>query len=179
MHEKKARTRERIVDAATRALIRRGPVEPSVGEVMGSLGLTVGGFYAHFASKDALMLEAFCSLLQRRRDMLRQLDGSLSAVERRVLAATFYLSRRHRDSERDACPLPAALSALERLPEPFRAELERHLELMVADLAGCPEDSDKALADLALMVGGLALARALGEGGLSDRILRAARTAVI
>ncbi len=50
---------------------------------------------------------------------------------------------------------------------------------MVADLAGSPEEADKALADLALMVGGLAIARALGEGELSDRVLRAAKSAVI
>lgn len=179
MHDKKARTRERILDAATTALILHGPAEPSVGEVMGAAGLTVGGFYAHFESKEALMLEAFCQLLGRRRELLRQLDSSLSAQERRVLAAAFYLSRKHRDSEHDACPLPSALSELSRLPEPFRTELGQHLELMVADLSGCPEDADKALADLALMVGGLALARALGSGELSDRILRAAKSAVI
>ena len=59
MHEKKVRTCGRILDAATAALIRRGPREPSVGEVMGAAGLTVGGFYGHFESKEALMLEAF------------------------------------------------------------------------------------------------------------------------
>jgi hypothetical protein len=57
--------------------------------------------------------------------------------------------------------------------------LAEHLELMVAQLAGTPEEADKALADVALMVGGLALARALGTGDLSDRVLRAAKSAVI
>ncbi|HSC82985.1 MAG TPA: TetR/AcrR family transcriptional regulator [Pseudomonas sp.] len=179
MHEKKARTRERILDAATSALIRHGPAEPSVGEVMGAAGLTVGGFYAHFESKDALMFEAYCQLLGKRRELLRQLDSTLPAYERRSLAAAFYLSRRHRDSQHDACPLPSTLSEMNRLPESFRAELGRHLELMAVELSGCPEDADKALADLALMVGGLALARALGPGELSDRILRAAKSAVI
>ncbi|MBC8982936.1 TetR/AcrR family transcriptional regulator, partial [Pseudomonas lurida] len=55
MSDKKAQTRERILQAASAALIQRGPAEPSVGEVMGAAGLTVGGFYAHFESKDALM----------------------------------------------------------------------------------------------------------------------------
>ena len=105
MHEKKVRTRGRILDAATAALIRRGPREPSVGEVMGAAGLTVGGFYGHFESKEALMLEAFGQLLARRRQLLRQLDDSLDAEERRVLKAAFYLSRKHRD---------AGLSAAER-----------------------------------------------------------------
>jgi len=179
MSDKKARTRERILGAATSALIRRGPLDPSVGEVMNAAGLTVGGFYTHFESKEALMLEAFRDLLGRRRKLLRQLDDSLSAEERRVLAAAFYLSRKHRDAGGDACPLPSTLGELSRLPEPFRAVLVEHIELMVADLAGSPEDADKVLADLALMVGGLALARALGNGELSDRILRAAKSAVL
>jgi len=179
MSDKKSRTRERILDAATAALIQRGPIEPSVGEVMGAAGLTVGGFYAHFQSKDALMLEAFRQLLGRRRQLLRQLDDSLSAQDRRVLAAAFYLSRKHRDAKGDACPLPSSLGEVSRLPEPFRSVLAEHIELMTAELAGSPEDADKALADLALMVGGLALARALGDGELSDRVLRAAKSAVI
>ena len=82
MHEKKVRTRGRILDAATAALIRRGPREPSVGEVMGAAGLTVGGFYGHFESKEAFMLEAFGQLLARRRQLLRQLHGSLGAEAR-------------------------------------------------------------------------------------------------
>lgn len=179
MHEKKVRTRGRILDAATAALIRRGPREPSVGEVMGAAGLTVGGFYGHFESKEALMLEAFGQLLARRRQLLRQLDGSLGAEARRVLTAAFYLSRKHRDAGTDACPLPSALSEMGRLPEPFRAVLTEHVELMVAELAGSPEEADQVLADLALMIGGLSLARALGDGELSDRVLRAAKSAVV
>jgi hypothetical protein len=53
------------------------------------------------------------------------------------------------------------------------------MELMVAQLAATPEETDKVLADIALMVGGLALARALGAGELSDRLLRAAKSAVL
>ena len=67
MSDKKAQTRERILAAASAALLQRGPAEPSVGEVMGAAGLTVGGFYAHFDSKDALMLEVFQQMLSQRR----------------------------------------------------------------------------------------------------------------
>ena len=123
MSDKKVQTRERILAAATAALIQRGPADPSVGEVMGAAGLTVGGFYAHFESKDALMLEAFRQLLGRRRSLLKQLDEDLSPLERRALVAAFYLSRKHRDSQDDGCPAwqvdsvqqpPAALLAQER-----------------------------------------------------------------
>ncbi|WP_055135637.1 TetR/AcrR family transcriptional regulator, partial [Pseudomonas corrugata] len=157
---------------------QRGPAEPSVGEVMGAAGLTVGGFYAHFESKDALMLEAFKQLLSRRRGLIADMDAELTGEERRALVAAFYLSRKHRDSTENACPIPASIGELGRLPDPFRDVLNEHIELMAAQLAASPEDADKALADIALMVGGLALARALGPGELSDRVLRAAKSAV-
>ncbi|MNN13911.1 hypothetical protein D3C81_1269570 [compost metagenome] len=78
-----------------------------------------------------------------------------------------------------ACPLPNSLGEMQRLPEAFREVLAEHIELMTAAMVDRPEDADKALADLALMVGGLALARALGTSELSDRILRAAKSAVL
>ncbi|MOA07956.1 DNA-binding transcriptional repressor AcrR [compost metagenome] len=179
MSDKKAQTRERILDAASSALLKHGPVEPSVGEVMGAAGLTVGGFYAHFESKDALMLEAFRRLLRTRRALLKNLDPALSSAERRALVAAFYLSRKHRDSEDEGCPIPSSLAEVANLPEGFRQALVEHMELMTAELAGRPEEADAVLADMALMVGGLALARALGPGDLSDRVLRAAKKAVI
>lgn len=178
MSDKKAQTRERILQAASAALIQRGPAEPSVGEVMGAAGLTVGGFYAHFESKDALMLEAFTQLLATRRAAIKDIDGQLTGEERRSLAAAFYLSRKHRDATTQACPLPATLGEMGRLPDDFRQALNEHTELMAAQLAASPEDTDKALAGMALMIGGLALARALGPGELSDRVLRAAKSAV-
>ncbi len=179
MSDKKAKTRERILQAASCALIQHGPADPSVSDVMGAAGLTVGGFYAHFESKDALMLEAFTHLLNQRRALLSEVDPALSGLERRTLVAAFYLSRKHRDAKEQACPLPAALGDMASLADEFRTVLAEHLELMMAQLSGSPEEADKVLADLALMVGGLALARALGTDPLSDRVLRAAKSAVV
>lgn len=179
MADKKAQTRERILDAASAALISRGPEQPSVNEIMGAAGLTVGGFYAHFESKEALMLEAFDRLLGERRAAIAQMDEQLPCDERRALMAAFYLSRKHRDASRQACPLPSTVGNMPRLPEGFQGVLAEHLELLMAQLSTSPEDADKALADMALMVGGLVLARALGSGELSDRVLRAAKSAVV
>lgn len=179
MSERKSETRKRILVAAGRVLAERGPGDPAVAEVMAEAGLTVGGFYAHFASKDALMLEAFRQLLRVRRDRLAQVDQSLTGRERRVLLAAFYLSRRHRDDADERCPLPSSLAEIARLPDGFRQTLAEHIELITAQMSGTPEEGDVALADLALMIGGLALARALGPGELSDRVLRAAKSAVV
>lgn len=179
MSERKSETRKRILAAAGRVLVERGPTDPAVAEVMAAAGLTVGGFYAYFASKEALMLEAFEQLLRIRRERLTRVDRRLSGRERRVLVAAFYLSRKHRDDAAERCPLPSSLSEVERLPAGFRQVLARHVELTAAQMSDAPEEADAALADLALMVGGLALARALGPGELSDRLLRAAKSAVI
>lgn len=179
MSDKKTKTRERILEAARSALIQHGPAEPSVSQVMGAAGLTVGGFYAHFDSKDELMLEAFRQLLSERRALLAHVDPSLDGEGRRALVSAFYLSRKHRDAQVHVCPLPNSIGEMQRLPDVFREVLAEHIELMTAAMVDRPEDADKALADLALMIGGLALARALGTGELSDRILRAAKSAVI
>ncbi|AQZ34080.1 transcriptional regulator, TetR family [Pseudomonas sp. NFACC19-2] len=179
MSGRKSETRTRILAAAGRVLAERGPGDSAVAEVMAEAGLTVGGFYAHFASKDALMLEAFRQLLRVRRDRLAQVDQSLTGRERRVLLAAFYLSRRHRDDADERCPLPSSLAEIARLPDGFRQTLAEHIELITAQMSGTPEEGDVALADLALMIGGLALARALGPGELSDRVLRAAKSAVV
>jgi AcrR family transcriptional regulator len=179
MSDKKAQTRERILQAAASAMLQGGPQEPGVADVMGAAGLTVGGFYAHFASKDALMLEVFEQLLRKRRELMALVDRTLPGVERRALAAGFYLSRKHRDATRSGCPLPSSLGTLPQLPEAYRTILAEHLELMSAEMCESPDEADKALADLVLMVGGLALARALGPCDLSDRVLRAAKLAVI
>lgn len=179
MSGRKSETRKRILAAEGRVLAERGPGDPAVAEVMAEAGLTVGGFYAHFASKDALMLEAFRQLLRVRRDRLAQVDQSLTGRERRVLLAAFYLSRRHRDDADERCPLPSSLAEIARLPDGFRQTLAEHIELITAQMSGTLEEGDVALADLALMIGGLALARALGPGELSDRVLRAAKSAVV
>ncbi|MDT9170753.1 hypothetical protein RSW14_24440, partial [Escherichia coli] len=87
--------------------------------------------------------------------------------------------RRHRDTPEACCPLPSSLAEIARMPDGFRQALAEHIELMVAQMSSAPEEANAALADLALMVGGLALARALGPGELSDRVLRAAKSAVV
>lgn len=179
MSEKKVQTRERILEAAAAAMLQRGPQEPGLADVMAAAGLTVGGFYAHFGSKDALMLEVFEQLLRQRRDMMALIDPGLPGLERRALAAGFYLSRKHRDAVRSGCPLPASLAAMPQLPQVYRDLLAEHLEVLGALMCERPEELDQALADIALMVGGLALSRALGKGDLSDRVLRAAKAAVI
>lgn len=179
---RKAETRQRILDAAEQALRLRGLEEPTVGEVMAQAGLTVGGFYAHFESKQSLMLEAFETVLEEQRALLRRNVDAPPGPLWRAAAARVYLSRRHRDAERDRCPLPAVISELANAGPEFRELLAAHLERFVAEMSGPGEDPAAArrhaLGDLALMIGAFAVARALGQTPLSDEMLAAARAAI-
>ncbi len=180
--DQKQETRRRIVGSAADALRRRGLASPSVGEVMAGAGLTVGGFYAHFENKDALMLEALERVLADRREQLLALVPPGTPLEQRRLAARAYLSRKHRDADDQCCPLPAILSELLKQPAAFRDAIERHLEALLAAMlrgeAEAPAMRALALADLALMIGALSLARALGATPFSDELLAAAKAAI-
>lgn len=179
--DQKQGTRRRIVDAARRAIRKDGLGAPSVQAVMADAGLTVGGFYAHFPNRDALMLDALSELVNERMAELRALIPTTTAAERRALTARYYLSRKHRDGVVERCPLPAVLSEIGNAGEPFRDLLETHL----VEWAGAlrerddPEGRDKALAAIATMVGALTIARALGATPFSDELLRAAKAAAV
>lgn len=178
----KRETRSRILASAAEALRQRGLAAPSVGEVMAGAGLTVGGFYAHFDNKDALMLEALEHVLGERRALLLSLVKPGTPAEQRQQAARAYLSRKHRDMDEQCCPLPAILSELPKQPAEFRAALEHHLELLLKAMVAGEADRKAArtiaLADLATMIGALTLARALGATPFSDELLAAAKAAV-
>ena len=177
----KERTRERILSAAQGALKREGPAGASVSRIMGEAGLTHGGFYQHFPTKKALVAAAFFEGLKSAQKELLQ---GLEEVQGRDFLAVVvgrYLSRYHRDHPEVGCPIAALLTEFARgeggLAEPLSNYLERitaALAERVAPAGGLPAE-ERALATLALMVGGLALARATGKGELSDRILRSCR----
>jgi TetR/AcrR family transcriptional repressor of nem operon len=175
--DQKQETRRRIVDAATTAIRDNGLVAPSVNGVMSDAGLTVGGFYAHFENRDALMLEALSRLMAEHLDVLAATVPSTTAVERRQVAARYYLSRKHRDGQIARCPLPTTLSEFGQLDPRYRDLLATHLEHW-ADVLGdadTPDSRREALAAIATMVGALTLARALGPTVFSDELLAAAK----
>ena len=165
-----ARTRRTAVEAASRLFRERGIEAASVSEVMARLGMTDGGFYRHFESKEALAAEA-CAAAFAESGLARESSGSAKAVLRG------YLSEAHRDAPGAGCPLPALASDMARQPaavrqtytEGVRSALARIEQLM----PGARREARFAL--LAGMVGALALARAVDEERLSGAILRGTR----
>jgi TetR/AcrR family transcriptional regulator, transcriptional repressor for nem operon len=178
--EQKERTREEILSSAVRRLREHGISGASVAEVMKGAGLTVGGFYAHFESKDALVGAGLRSCMTQMRDVMRAHLGPGKGAEALAPLLRKYLSPGHRDHPEVGCPVPAVLSETPHAGEPvreaFRDEMEAHLEVLGEHLDGPPSRRrHAALATLALMYGGLSLARALRGTPLSEEVLTACR----
>jgi TetR/AcrR family transcriptional repressor of nem operon len=183
----KPQTRQRILTAAARVFRRQGFQAGSVDDVMAEAGLTAGGFYAHFKSKDALFAAALVETLRQGR-VLRGTDNpqdeQLTGSARVRSIAGKYLSTAHRRLVEQGCPMPPLVSELTRQSPATRRAFEAVAREIAAALAEhLPGDkpaerSDQALALLALMIGGLSLSRAVADEALADRILAACRQLV-
>jgi TetR/AcrR family transcriptional repressor of nem operon len=177
---KKRATHERILKSADNIARREGLRAASVPRVMKGAGLTVGGFYAHFSSKTAMDVEII-------RSMLGEVPGSwlsgleaFSGVEWVHRALERYLSVAHRDQPY-GCAYPAVLSEMAGAPDEVRRAFAESFLLRVGafkahvpPVAGVTAH-DRALATMALTIGGLLFARALRGTPLSDDMLRACR----
>jgi TetR/AcrR family transcriptional regulator, transcriptional repressor for nem operon len=166
--EAAAETRRRIVEQASQFFRGRGIEAVSVADIMGSLGLTVGGFYRHFASKEALVAEALdAASLETTRDRGEGMQAMLLR----------YLSDEHRRQLGRGCPVAALCSEVAHqsrsTKKAFTVALERLLEVIdrVAPGAG----RRKVLHAAAAVVGGLVLARASADDRLAAEILEAVR----
>jgi TetR/AcrR family transcriptional regulator, transcriptional repressor for nem operon len=177
----KSQTRQRIVQSAVHLLKKRGLADASVADVMADAGLTVGGFYAHFQSKEALAEVAVRRGLQERRELFLQRPDQQGWRRRLQSALEVYFSPQHRDDRTGGCPM--SLAAIDAAcsgiaAEAFAEELARMAEAFESgrDQTNPRAPRDAALGSLALMVGGMILARATKGTALSDEILKAAQT---
>lgn len=183
-NEHKAETRQRVLKEAAREIRAKGPEGVGVAGVMARAGLTHGGFYAHFPSKDALVAEAIGTMFDSARQRAGQLDGDDAHAALRAYV-DFYLSPAHRDSRERGCPLPALSGDFARAEAPVRerfgagvAGLTGRLAAVLARI-GWPEPDGEATVLIAQLVGAVALARSVGEGAQSDAILDRTREAII
>jgi AcrR family transcriptional regulator len=180
---RKAQSHDRIVDVASRAIRRAGYRGVGVADIMNEAGLTHGGFYAHFASRDALLVEA----MQR---ASRDNQAALSAaVERRMARGSSrfaalvnsYLHDSHLEQTEQGCVVAALASEMTRQDESVRDEARRRVADLV-DLvhAALPTGTERGHAEVATatMVGALQLARTLG-GKPGRALLARTREALI
>ncbi|MFB7896416.1 TetR/AcrR family transcriptional regulator [Streptomyces xiamenensis] len=170
--------RRRVVETASR-LFREQGTQVSVADLMKASGLTHGGFYKQFASKEALVDEAtahaFGELTRLHRDGLDQHDGQRDAARRAVIDS--YLSVEHRDSAADGCPVAALATDMAREPED--REARRVYTEGVGDFARVlTTDDQDGIIQLCTMLGALVLARATKGSPLSEEILATAHAAL-
>jgi TetR/AcrR family transcriptional regulator, transcriptional repressor for nem operon len=179
--QQKERTHEGILASAARLLLRQGIAGARVADVMKGAGLTVGGFYAHFASKEALIEEA---LRRTGREMRERLFARLDEkpeADRAEVVLKRYLSPAHRDDTARGCPLPAVVGEVGTTAPEYTAPLAAAVDAMASELATHLPPGEAmprryyALGLVALMYGGLALSRALKGTELSDEMLKACR----
>jgi TetR/AcrR family transcriptional repressor of nem operon len=173
----KQQTRERVLKEAAKAIRAEGPHKIGVAAVMAKAGLTHGGFYAHFESKDDFVAQAIGQMFEESGVQLkRSLDGRQPA-EGLATYLDFYLSAAHRDTRTQGCPLPFLAADAPRLTPVSReryahgvAVLEGRLAATLSQL-GWADADDLAGSTLAELVGALGLARAEPDVARSDQIL--------
>jgi TetR/AcrR family transcriptional repressor of nem operon len=180
---KKAQTRERIVRAAARALRRYGYEGVGVAEVMKEAGLTHGGFYAHFDSRDALLAAAAD---QAGAESIENLTRAIAAAKpggELMALVDSYLSERHVAAPEQGlgCAIAAAGSEVPRQPPEVRRTTTRRIK----DIIGLVERQfpewgksiahEKAVGIVASLVGALMLARAVDDAQLGKAIRKSAR----
>jgi TetR/AcrR family transcriptional repressor of nem operon len=179
----KTETHERIVKNASVRLRERGAANLGVAELMKEAGLTHGGFYAHFPSRDALIGEAFVHAMEQAAKRWRKRADD--APEGKELAAVVngYLTAAHRDDVGNGCALPALGAEVSRANPKTRKAVAAKLENMIDIIAGqMPGPTKKAarrdaIGALATMMGALLMARMAGTGDFSEEILDAGRCA--
>jgi TetR/AcrR family transcriptional regulator, transcriptional repressor for nem operon len=180
----RSQTRSRIVEEASYGLRQTGADGMSVADLMKLAGLTHGGFYSHFESREALVVEAFALAMDRTVSHWLKLMNGMPIEERFDVIVESYLSPRHRDDRAHGCVLPALGTDIARSSQKARRIFARKLDEMIDVVARLfPEKSPRearqmATGALATMMGSIALARAVGDKELSDEILRAGRQAL-
>ncbi len=163
-----AQTRKRIVEAASCEFRKNGIVATGLNDLMKAAGLTHGGFYKHFESKDQLVAEA-CA------EAVESIIGVMADQPTVNAAVAAYLSARHRDNPASGCPLAAIGSELSRSDTRTREAATDGFEKLVGILAGksdTPAARRRAIVAVSTMIGALTMARVVVDPELSTEILK-------
>jgi TetR/AcrR family transcriptional repressor of nem operon len=178
-----AQNRQRIIEVASKLFRERGFDGIGVADLMKSAGLTHGGFYGNFESKEDLMVEACTHALEGTLNRLKNAADRAGENALSVVAST-YLSSGHRDQPGEGCVMAALGAEAARHDSPLRAEFTKSFRSMMDLLTQLVPGKSKrvkrerALATFASMVGAIVLARAVDDAELSDEVLRSVLRAI-
>lgn len=173
---RKEATHERIVEAAARAIRRSGYDGTGVADIMKDAGLTHGGFYAHFASREAMLAEAADRAGAEANAASARIAADAPPREALQALVRAYLSKAHLDNPDKGCPVAALGSEMPRQAPEVRRAATRRIKEMIDLVArrspdwGKPGAHERALVTVSTMVGALVLARAVDEPRLSNAV---------
>jgi AcrR family transcriptional regulator len=178
---RKEETHERIVRAASRAIRARGYAGIGVADIMNEVGLTHGGFYAHFDSKTALLAEAADRAGAEGVEALAKVAADAAPDKALIALIDAYLSRQHAESPDRGCPIAAAGTEVPRQEAEVRAAATRRIKELVGLLErsmpdwGKAGNHERAMAVLSCLVGSLVIARASDDPQFSKSVRAASR----
>jgi TetR/AcrR family transcriptional regulator, transcriptional repressor for nem operon len=177
---RKEATHERIVETAARAIRRSGYDGTGVAEIMKEAGLTHGGFYAHFDSRDGMLAEAADRAGADTVAFLTRVAAEVAPKKALEAMLRTYLSKEHVESAETGCAVAALGSEMPRQPAKVRRAATRRIKEMIDLVArqspdwGQPGAHERALVTVATALGALVLARAVDDPKLSDAVRQAA-----
>ena len=177
---RKEATHERIVETAARAIRRTGYGGAGVAEIMKEAGLTHGGFYAHFDSREGMLAEAADRAGADGLAVLARVAEAAPPNQALEAMLRTYLSREHVEDVETGCPVAALGSEMPRQAPKVRRAATRRIKEMIDLVArqspdwGQPGAHERALVTLATALGALVLARAVDDPKLSDAVRKAA-----
>src|SRR6266516_6611326 len=181
----KQETHARIVKKASVRLREKGAHGIGVADLMKEAGLTHGGFYAHFDSREALVIEAFAYAMDRSTERWRKVAEQTAPDKRLATIVDNYLTPVHRDDPGHGCAVPTLGAEIARespkTRKAFAAKLEQMIDMLAAQIPELPRKAARkqAMAVIATLMGTLVLARVAGNGEFSEEILGAGREAVV
>ena len=183
--EHKQETHTRIVRKASVRLREKGAHGIGVADLMKEAGLTHGGFYAHFDSREALVIEAFNYAMDRSTERWRKLAEQTPPEKRFAAIVDSYLTTLHRDDPGHGCAVPTlgprSRARARKRARSFAARLDEMIEMMADQVPELPRKAARAqaIAALATMAGALVLSRVAGSGEFSEEILGVGREAAL
>ncbi len=180
--EHKQETRTRIIKSARRLFNRNGFADVTIGEIMSDAGLTHGGFYKHFTAKEELYSAAVLEFIHSDEPepwQAKHIDPKAKGPDLARMILDAYLSKDHYGDREASCPMIALPSDVARgkgaVKKAFRQVLEMMAGVFAANLKPAKRsERERALALVALAVGGMVLARAVDDKQLSDEVRDAA-----
>ena len=179
------KTRERIVAAASEEFRQHGIVATGLADLMAAAGLTHGGFYKHFRSKDELISEAASAAIATSTKAMKSVGSERPGRAGLKMLVAKYLAADHRDDPGAGCPIAALGAELARCDEKSRDAATQGLRDYFGVLASHfdslkpGEAKNRAMASFATMVGALILARIANDEKLSQAILRNAQEMIL